>query len=177
MQGTSGPEGPATSRGSRARRRNAAIFVPVAVFWLIADQASKAHFDSFEIGEVVGGPYLGVFDFTLAHNTGAAWGMLGGMTALLAVFSLAVCAVAVLYLFVLAPDSPPLAAVGLALVVAGGVGNAIDRFSNLYVIDFIRPVFIDFPVFNVADVGVTCGIVLFLASLAIEWAVRGRKGE
>lgn len=61
-----------------------------------------------------------------------------------------------------------LGALGLSLVVAGGIGNAIDRFTLGYVVDFIEPVFIDFPVFNVADIGVTCGVALFIASLIIE---------
>ena len=54
---------------------------------------------------------------------------------------------------------------GPSLGVAGGIGNAIDRFVRGYVVDLIDPTFIDFPVFNVADIGVTIGIVLFMASL------------
>ncbi len=164
------------SRRAHARRRNAVIFAAIVVAWLAADQATKAFFERFELGSVIAGPFFGVFDLVLVHNTGAAWGMFGGMTAALGVLSLAVCALAAVYLFVFAPDSSPLAAVGLSLVVAGGIGNAIDRFAHTYVIDFIRPVFIDFPVFNVADVGVTCGCVLFIASLAVEWARQGREG-
>ena len=45
---------------------------------------------------------------------------------------------------------------------SGGLGNAIDRFSQLYVVDFIDFTFIDFPIFNVADIGVTCGFVLLV---------------
>ena len=56
------------------------------------------------------------------------------------------------------------------VVVAGGLGNAIDRFALGYVVDFIEPVFIDFPVFNVADIGVTCGFVLFFAGML--WSMR-----
>lgn len=157
------------------RKRNAAIFATVVAAWLLLDQATKAFFESFDVGAVVAGPFLGLFDFVLVHNTGAAWGMFDDMTLLLAVLALAVCAAAALYLFVFAPDSPPMAALGLSLVVAGGLGNAIDRFANLYVIDFIRPLFVDFPVFNVADIGVTCGCVLFLASLFVGG--RQKEGE
>ena len=61
--------------------------------------------------------------------------------------------------------------VSLALVVAGGIGNCIDRLTTGYVVDFIRLTFIDFPVFNVADICVTCGVVLFLIALIrIEFA-------
>ena len=54
-------------------------------------------------------------------------------------------------------------------MVAGGLGNALDRFTLGYVVDFIEPVFIDFPVFNVADIGVTCGFAIFLAGMALAW--------
>ncbi len=59
--------------------------------------------------------------------------------------------------------------VGVALVVAGGLGNALDRFTLGYVVDFIEPTFIDFPVFNVADIGVTCGFVIFLIGVVTLW--------
>ena len=163
------------SPSKRARGRNAVIFASIVVVWLLVDQASKAYFESFQPGSVIAGPFFGVFDLTLVHNTGAAWGMFGDMTLLLAVLAIVVCVAAALYLFVFAPASSALAAVGLSLVVAGGIGNAIDRFSNMYVIDFIRPVFIDFPVFNIADIGVTCGCVLFIASLVAEWVREGRE--
>ncbi len=58
--------------------------------------------------------------------------------------------------------------VGLGLLFAGGVGNLYDRAAQGYVVDFITPLFIDFPTFNVADIGVTCGIAL----LALCWIVQ-----
>ena len=56
---------------------------------------------------------------------------------------------------------------------AGGLGNAVDRFTLGYVVDFIDPVFIDFPTFNIADIGVTCGFVIFFAALFL----RARREE
>ena len=49
----------------------------------------------------------------------------------------------------------------LAIVVGGGIGNLYDRIAYGYVCDYICLDFINFPVFNIADIGVTCG-VLFL---------------
>ena len=146
------------------------MFIALFVVWLLLDQATKAFFESFELGAAIAGPFFGIFDLTLVHNTGGAWGLFGDMTLILGILAIVVCAGAVVYLFVLAPDSSVLTTVGLSLVVAGGIGNALDRFTNMYVIDFIRPVFIDFPVFNIADIGVTCGCIIFIASLVIDWA-------
>ena len=53
----------------------------------------------------------------------------------------------------------------VAIVAAGGIGNAIDRFVTGYVVDFICFDFVNFPVFNIADIGVTCGILLLLTNL------------
>ena len=52
--------------------------------------------------------------------------------------------------------------VGLALVCGGAVGNAIDRVAHGVVTDFIATAFIDFPVFNIADIGITVGVVVAL---------------
>ena len=54
-------------------------------------------------------------------------------------------------------------------------GNAFDRFTLGYVVDFIEPVFIDFPVFNVADIGVTCGFVLFVAGMILAYRRADRE--
>ena len=135
------------------RKRNAAIFVPLAALWLVLDIATKAYFNGFFVGQVVAGPFLGLVQFRLVHNTGAAWGMFDESTFALGVMSVLVCVALTVYLFT-----------------AGGLGNALDRFTLGYVVDFIDTVFISFPTFNVADIGVTCGFVLFFAGTL--WSMR-----
>ena len=67
---------------------------------------------------------------------------------------------------------------GYALVLAGGIGNAIDRFVQGYVTDFIEFSFIDFPVFNVADIGVTCGFALIVICYFLSATSKtARKGD
>lgn len=152
------------------RSRNTLVFGIVALAWLALDTLTKSYFNgSYAVGEVVTGPLLGLVRFHLVHNTGAAWGMFGDSTFLLGVMSLIVCVLLTVYLFFLAHRPSTLQVVGVALVVAGGLGNAFDRFALGYVVDFIEPVFIDFPVFNVADIGVTCGFVLFLVGVIVSW--------
>ena len=50
--------------------------------------------------------------------------------------------------------------ISLCLILSGAVGNLIDRISRGYVVDMIHVLFIDFPVFNVADCCVVTGAVL-----------------
>ena len=171
-----GPSAPSASAGPSLRRRNACVFVPLVALWLAIDLATKAYFNGFPVGTVVAGPFAGMLRFRLVHNTGAAWGMFDQSTLLLGAFSVVVCAALATYLFVAGRRASLPEAVGVALVVAGGLGNAIDRFTLGYVVDFIDPVFIDFPTFNVADIGVTCGFVIFFLTVALQVAREGKGG-
>lgn len=51
---------------------------------------------------------------------------------------------------------------GLACILGGGIGNLIDRLTRGYVVDFINPLFIDFAVFNIADVALNVGVALII---------------
>lgn len=145
------------------RGRKALAFTVVAALWIVLDAVTKAFFEQTQtVGSVVPGSELGLIRFHLVHNTGAAWGMFGDSTWMLGVLSLVVCVALVVYLFILMPKSSYGETIGLALVFAGGIGNAIDRFVRGYVVDFIETTFIDFPIFNIADIGVTCGFVIFI---------------
>lgn len=152
------------------RRRNLCVFAAVVLLWLAADIATKAVCNGYGLGEVIAGPFLGLVQFRLAHNTGAAWGMFGDSTFALGVMSLLVCAALAAYLVATARRANLVEVVGIALVVAGGLGNALDRFTLGYVVDFIDTTFIEFPTFNVADIGVTCGFVLFFVGML--WGMR-----
>ncbi len=147
------------------------VFAGIAVAWVVIDQAVKAALNAHAAGTVLSGPVAGVFRLLLVHNTGGAWNMFAGATVALGVFSLVMCAglcvfVALQRTVITWPE-----VVGLGLVVGGGIGNAIDRFVHGYVVDFIDLTFMNFPVFNIADIGVTCGLVLFLAA----WLTRERR--
>lgn len=155
---------------SLPRGSKALIFGGVTLAWLCLDMLTKSFFNnSYAVGEVITDSLLGLVRFRLVHNTGAAWGMFGDSTLLLGIFSLVICVVVAAYLFFFSRRTTALEAVGAALVVAGGLGNAIDRLTLGYVVDFIEPVFIDFPVFNVADIGVTCGFILFVLGMFLSY--------
>ena len=53
----------------------------------------------------------------------------------------------------------------LVLVASGAIGNMIDRAAQDYVVDFIYFVLIDFPIFNVADIYVTCATAVFVVAI------------
>ena len=163
-------------RTVRAVARRFAVFIPIVVVWLVLDQASKLFFNgSYHVGQVISDPILGIFRFHLVYNTGGAWSIFSGATWALGAFSLVVCIALTAYraLTPQRPNSGEL--IGISLVVAGGIGNAIDRFTLGFVVDFIEPTFIDFPIFNVADIGVTCGIILFIVSLLVHERTEAKR--
>ena len=145
------------------RKRNALVFGGVAIVWLLLDRFTKEWAEAAgDPGTLIAAGVPGVFDFTLVHNTGAAWGMFGGSTLALGVFAVVFCVFLLVLAHIRANRASAFEMLGYALVLAGGLGNAIDRFANGYVVDFICVRFIDFPVFNVADIGVTCGFVFII---------------
>ena len=146
-----------------------ALLIAVIVVWVILDQVTKSLVAGQELDVTFFGPVAGLFDFRLVHNTGGAWGIFSGNPAALGMFSIVVCVLLVAYYVWQRNQVNTLQAIGIALIVAGGIGNVIDRFMQGYVVDFIEFSFIDFPVFNVADIGVTCGFVLLFLGLAIAW--------
>ena len=97
----------------------------------------------------------GLFRLEHVHNYGAAWSSFSGARWLLV--AVTVAALAALVWLAVRIVRHPLGVWSLWLVVGGGVGNLIDRVSAGYVVDMIAAEFMDFPVFNVADVFVTCG--------------------
>jgi signal peptidase II len=147
--------------------------------WLIADRCTKIMMDSgHAVGAYLGSPLPSVFDFRLVHNGGAAWGLFGGASIALGIGALVVSLCLIIFVCRRKPSSLSfLLSVLAALICAGGIGNAIDRLSLGYVIDFIEPTFISFPVFNVADIGVTVGVALMFVYLIIEWHSEPSESE
>ncbi|MDR0197067.1 MAG: signal peptidase II [Oscillospiraceae bacterium] len=106
--------------------------------------------------------------FTYCENTGAAFSILSGHRVILTVISLVFVAGAVAVLFSGKIKSKTMIW-SIALIVAGGVGNLIDRISSGYVVDFIDLKFSGFAIFNFADIcAVTGAFMLFLTVLRDE---------
>lgn len=97
---------------------------------------------------------------TNLRNDGAAWSILEGQQWFFTVVTIIALAV-ILYLFYRWRDQRtwlwP-----LALILAGTIGNFIDRLQNGYVVDMFELLFVNFPVFNVADCCLTIGVVWLL---------------
>jgi len=111
-------------------------------------------------------PFIpGLLQLTYVRNTGAAFSSFEGQQWLFALI-FAVFTVAILWEY--KKKSMPFTSFErwlIAAIYAGGLGNMIDRVRLGYVVDMIETTFIDFPVFNVADIFITCGCILLMLHL------------
>ncbi len=122
---------------------------------------------------------FGLFQFRYTENTGAAFSSFADNKSILIVFT---ALVIILCLFVLLAKKvkAKIPVVCLVLIVSGGIGNLIDRIAKGYVVDFIEPLFMNFAVFNVADIFITCGAILLMCyevATLIREKQAGRSGE
>lgn len=103
-----------------------------------------------------------IIGITYIHNTGGAWGMLGGYTWLLLSITIVVMLVCIA-LLLKCGIRDKLMFWSVMLILSGGLGNMIDRiFRDGNVIDFLEFKFIRFPIFNIADCAIVVGAGLLL---------------
>ena len=111
-------------------------------------------------------PFIpGLLQLTYVRNTGAAFSSFEGQQWLFALI-FALFTVAIVYEYV--KKSMPFTSLErwlIAAIYAGGLGNMIDRVRLGYVVDMIETTFMEFPVFNVADIFITCGCILMMVHL------------
>ena len=98
-----------------------------------------------------------VLALTNLRNNGAAWSILEGQQWFFSLVTVVALAV-ILYLFYRWRHNPRLL-LPLSFILAGAVGNFIDRIQHGYVVDMFETLFVNFPVFNVADCCLTIGVV------------------
>jgi len=149
------------------------MYLLVALALVAADQLTKTWAaNTFPLNGP--GMTLGLgFHFTYTRNTGAAFGILqGGPTAtfLLGVLSAVVSLAIFIYLLRHARELSRLQLAAFTLILAGALGNMIDRFLLGYVRDFIHFYVqgFNFPVFNLADACVVIGAGLLILSSLLE---------
>ena len=103
----------------------------------------------------------GFFSFTHIQNRGAAWGMFSEhrWVFLVATTIAIIVLPIILYRF---RKLHVLFGTSMSLIIGGAIGNMIDRIFLGYVVDFLEFTFIDFPVFNIADVCIVVGTALMV---------------
>jgi signal peptidase II len=159
-----------------------AIVVPIVLAAdLITKQLALSALEGEQPVRVLGG----LFYLQIVRNPGAAFGMATGMTWLLTLIALAV----VIGIIWIVPKLRSVGwAIGLSLVLAGAIGNLLDRFFRApgalhgHVVDFLSPFAPNgeaFPVFNIADSSITVGgaLIVLMALLGRDYDGRRTAGK
>ena len=139
----------------------------MAALLIVADQITK-YFSSTMLPLNQEQPVIdGFFYLTNCRNTGAAWSLFSGKVDILAYVSLVAAVLVALLIFY---SKYTLLSVSFGMMLAGAVGNMIDRFRLGYVNDFLDFVIFgyDFPVFNVADICVVVGGMLMILAVLLH---------
>ena len=143
------------------------LYISIVLASILLDQATKLWaIECLEIFERIAAiPYF--FNFYHIKNPVAAWGKCSdNRWIFLVISSVAIIARPIfLYKF---RRAPKIFGISLSLIIGGAAGNMIDRLfaPNGYVTDFIEFAFMDFPIFNVADICVCIGAFMLFIYLA-----------
>ena len=143
------------------------IVAGVIAILIVLDQLVKAYVvQNIALGEIKS--WIPNFvSLTYLQNRGAAFSILQDQQLLFAVITLVVVVGAIWYLHKHMEDSFWMV-LGLTLIIAGGLGNFIDRISQGFVVDMFHLDFINFAIFNVADSYLTVGVVVLLLAMLKE---------
>lgn len=120
--------------------------------------------------------WQGVLHLTYVENPGAAFGILKDAPWVFNTVSVVATLAMLCYLY-LGHSPNRLYAVSLSMIVSGGVGNLIDRFSLGYVVDFIDFTLIDFAVFNGADSFVCVGAGMLILALVLDIVKEAKENK
>ncbi|MBE6837641.1 MAG: signal peptidase II [Ruminococcus sp.] len=153
---------------------------------LAIDQITKLlvikYIDLYEVINVIRFGSHKIFSLTHVRNKGAAWSAFSSKTTILTIVTF-ILVIGLLVLLYVKPIQKKLLGrrinvmetVSFSLIISGGVGNIIDRIRLKEVVDFIQTDFIDFPIYNFADICVVIGCFLFIIDIVVSDAVEARN--
>ena len=124
-------------------------------YWAVHDLKPVGSMDFIRIGD------FKIFDLTYLENDGAIFGSMSGQRWFLIGFTSLVVLAGIVVLFKVHRRSKFLST-AIALFIAGGIGNLIDRFRFAYVVDMFEIKLFHFAIFNVADICVTVAFIMLI---------------
>ncbi len=139
-------------------------------YWCVNNLVLNESVDFIKIGDTK------IFDLTLLYNNGAIFGSMAGKRFFL-IFTVLIITAVCIYALIRYGKSSKLLYSSMILMIAGGIGNLIDRiFNGGKVIDMFDFQLFNFAIFNFADICVTVGAVLFcIYSIFIDGKKNGEK--
>ena len=136
-------------------------FLTLSIFIILIDQFSK-YFIFYNYKKVININFL-LFRLDFVKNYGAAFNIFSGNRIFLSCISI-IFTILLTYLILRKNNHNILDLISYSFILGGTVGNGIDRTLKGFVIDFINLNFINFPVFNIADISINIGLVFLIYS-------------
>ena len=142
------------------------IAIVIILILTICDQLLKSWVAS---SIVLGGSKQlipGIIELTNLRNSGAAWSIFEGQQTFFTIITIIAIIVIGYFIWQYRINIPML--IGLLLIMAGTIGNFIDRLRQGYVVDMFETTFINFPIFNIADMCLTLGVIWLIICILKE---------
>lgn len=135
------------------------IYILIIAVGLILDRLSKIYAINNFIENPIKSP---IINFTYLENRGAAFGILQDRRIFFLLITVGIVIYLIYYFVKNYKNNPLILNIALSFIISGALGNFYDRAFNGYVVDFIEFAFINFPIFNIADILVTigCGLAI-----------------
>ena len=137
-------------------------FIIISIVILILDQLSK-YLISLNYGILENKNFI-LFNINIVRNYGAAFNIFTGNRIFLSLVSFIISLFIIYFILTINKDNN-IDFYSYSFILGGTLGNGLDRILKGYVIDFINLKFINFPVFNIADISINIGFILILYSL------------
>ncbi|MEW6009430.1 MAG: signal peptidase II [Candidatus Omnitrophota bacterium] len=139
-------------------REKISFFLFSLLIFLLDILSKRLVLNSLFFGESI--PVIrGIFHISLVANTGTAFGLFKGLATFFTLFSI-IAVIAIIYILSVSKNLNRLYNFALSLILAGALGNLLDRIIYGFVVDFLD--FRIWPVFNVADSAITIGVGLLI---------------
>ena len=151
------------------------MYVLLILVLIAADQASKIAVQQMLSGKPSLPIIPGIFHLTYVENRGAAFGLMEGKQIFFAVVAALVIIAGLICIY--KKSYGKLVNISISMVIAGAVGNLIDRLKLGYVVDFLDFRIVWNYVFNVADVFVIVGTFLLCVSMIASDVKESRKDK
>ncbi|WP_347081894.1 signal peptidase II [Enterococcus mundtii] len=153
----------------------------LAIYWIISaliiglDQWVKwLIVDNFALGETKS-VIPGILSLNHIRNFGAAWSLLEGKMWFFTVVTIIAVVVILTLMIKNRRNGNRWFMIGLTLILAGAIGNFIDRVRLGYVIDMFQTDFMNFPIFNVADISLVIGVICVLIYIILDEKEQRKK--
>lgn len=143
------------------------LYLVIAAIVIVIDQVVKYFTVEFiPLGTIVD-LHNPILSLTYIKNTGAAWGILAGKLWLFTIITIIVVC-GIVYVLYKNKSASKWFTIGLTLILGGALGNFIDRIGQGFVVDMFMFEFIDFPIFNVADISLVVGVGCVIVWLILD---------